>query len=129
MKRSALGNRRQAGFTFWSIVFYILVLGSAMVLALRIAPSYLEYRTVRDIMQRAVDEWNPGEQGTMVVKTRIRKLLKTSQIYAIKAEDVKIYRDKSGVVLDANYETRFPLFWIVDGVMVFDDLVFRKPVD
>ena len=129
MKRSALGNRRQAGFTFWSIVFYILVLGSAMVLALRIAPSYLEYRTVRDIMQRAVDEWNPGEQGTMVVKTRIRKLLKTSQIYAIKAEDVKVYRDKNDVVLDANYETRFPLFWIVDGVMVFDDLVFRKPVD
>ena len=129
MKRSALGNRRQAGFTFWSIVFYVLVLGSAMVLALRIAPSYLEYRTVRDIMQRAVDEWNPGEQGTMVVKTRIRKLLKTSQIYAIKAEDVKIYRDKNDVVLDANYETRFPLFWIVDGVMVFDDLVFRKPVD
>ncbi len=129
MKRSALGNRRQAGFTFWSIVFYILVLGSAMVLALRIAPSYLEYRTVRDIMQRAVDEWNPGEQGTMAVKTRIRKLLKTSQIYAIKAEDVKIYRDKNDVVLDANYETRFPLFWIVDGVMVFDDLVFRKPVD
>ena len=128
MKRSALGNRRQAGFTFWSIVFYILVLGSAMVLALRVAPSYLEYRTVRDIMQRAVDEWNPGEQGTMVVKTRIRKLLKTSQIYAIKAEDVKIYRDKNDVVLDATYETRFPLFWIVDGVMVFDDLVFRKPV-
>ena len=37
MKRSELGNRRQAGFTFWSIVFYVLVLGSAMVLALRIA--------------------------------------------------------------------------------------------
>lgn len=129
MKRSALGNRRQAGFTFWSIVFYVLVLGSAMVLALRIAPSYLEYRTVRDIMERAVGEWDPNSQSTRQVKTRIRKLLKTSQIYAIEAEDVKIYRDKNDVVLDANYETRFPLFWIVDGVMVFDDLVFRKPVD
>ena len=129
MKRSALGNRRQAGFTFWSVVFYVLVLGAAMVLALRIAPSYLEYRTVRDIMERAVSEWDPNSQSTRQVKTRIRKLLKTSQIYAIKAEDVKIYRDKNDVVLDANYETRFPLFWIVDGVMVFDDLVFRKPVD
>ena len=129
MKRSALGNRRQAGFTFWSVVFYVLVLGAAMVLALRIAPSYLEYRTVRDIMERAVSEWDPNSQSTRQVKTRIRKLLKTSQIYAIKAEDVKIYRDKNDVVLDANYETRFPLFWIVDGAMVFDDLVFRKPVD
>ena len=129
MKRSVLGNRRQAGFTFWSVVFYVLVLGSAMMFALRIAPSYLEYRTVRDIMDRAVSEWDPSEQGTRVVKTRIRKLLQTSQIYVITAEDVKIYRDKNDVVVDANYETRFPLFWIVDGVMVFDDLVFRKPAD
>ena len=69
MKRSALGNRRQAGFTFWSIVFYVLVLGSAIVLALRIAPSYLEYMTVRDIMERAVGEWDPDSQGTRQLKT------------------------------------------------------------
>ena len=107
MKRSALGNRRQAGFTFWSIVFYVLVLGSAIVLALRIAPSYLEYMTVRDIMERAVGEWDPDSQGTGTrqLKTRIRKLLNTSQIYAIEAEDVKVYRDKNDVVVDANYET------------------------
>jgi len=25
-------------------------------------------------------------------------------------------------VIDATYEVRFPLVWIIDGVMVFDDL-------
>lgn len=129
MKRSSLAYKKQGGFTFWSIVFFILVLGSALVLALRIAPSYLEYRTVRDIMERAVDEFDPNQQSSRQIKTRIRKLLKTSQVYVLTAEDVKVYRDKQEVVIDANYETRFPLFWIVDGVMVFDDLVFRKAVD
>ena len=129
MKRSVLGNRSQHGFTFWSIVFYVLVLGSAMVLALRVAPSYLEYRTVRDIMERAVSEFDPNTQSSREIKTRIRKLLKTSQIYVIKAEDVKIFRDRNEVVFDATYEVRFPLVGILDGVMHFDDLVFRKAVD
>ncbi len=129
MKRSVLGNRSQQGFTFWSIVFYVLVLGSAMVLALRVAPSYLEYRTVRDIMERAVSEFDPNTQSSREIKTRIRKLLKTSQIYVIKAEDVKIFRDRNDVVFDATYEVRFPLVGILDGVMHFDDLVFRKAVD
>ena len=80
-------------------------------------------------MERAVDEFDPNQQSSRQIKTRIRKLLKTSQVYVLTAEDVKVYRDKQEVVIDANYETRFPLFWIVDGVMVFDDLVFRKAVD
>lgn len=129
MSRSALHRHRQAGFSFWSILFYILVLSSAMVLALRLAPSYMEYLTVRNIIERAVNEWEPRVEGTRTVKTRIRKLLQTSQVYVIKAEDVDVYRDQNDVVVDASYETRFPLFWIVDGVMVFDDLVFRKPLD
>ena len=126
MKRSGLGKRRQAGFTFWSVVFYVFVLGSAMVLALRVAPSYIESRTVKDIVERAVAEYDPKTQPLSQLKTRIRKLLQTSQVYVIKAEDVKIYRDKEQIVVDASYEVRFPLFWIVDGVMYFDDLVLRK---
>jgi len=31
------------------------------------------------------------------------------------------------VVIDATYEVRFPLIWIVDGVMVFDQLIVKVP--
>ena len=125
MKSSVVTQQQQRGFTFWSIVFYILVLGSAMILALRMAPSYLEYMQVRDIVERSVQEFDPGNMSTRQVRTRIRKLLKTSQVYAIKAEDVEIYREDGKIVFDATYETRFPLFWIVDGVMHFDDLIYK----
>ena len=29
------------------------------------------------------------------------------------------------IVVDARYEVRFPLVWILDGVMQFDDLVIQ----
>ncbi|MBT6265912.1 MAG: DUF4845 domain-containing protein [Halieaceae bacterium] len=116
---------RQGGLTAWGFLLYVLVFGGALILVLRIAPSYLEYLTVKDIVERSVDEFDPQTQSTAEVRTRIRKLLQTSQVYVIDAEDIEIYRERNKIVIDANYEVRFPLFWIVDGVMNFEDLIFK----
>ena len=116
---------RQGGLTAWGFLLYVLVFGGALVIVLRIAPSYLEYLTVKDIVERSVDEFDPQTQSTAEVRTRIRKLLQTSQVYVIDAGDIEIYRERNKIVIDANYEVRFPLFWIVDGVMNFEDLIFK----
>jgi len=100
---------RQGGFTFWGIAFNVLVLGGFLVLLLRIAPAYLEYMTIKDIVNRAGEEFDPANDGLQDIRTRIRKLLNTSQVYDIKAEDIEIYREKGKVVIDATYEVRFPL--------------------
>ena len=125
MSKSLTARTRQGGLTFWGFLLHVLVFGGALVLVLRIAPSYLEYLTVKDIVERSVDEFDPQTQSTAEVRTRIRKLLQTSQVYAIDAEDIEIYRERSKIVIDANYEVRSPLFWIVDGVMNFEDLIFK----
>ena len=64
-------------------------------------------------------------QSSTEIRTRIRKLLHTSQVDVIDANDIEIYRERRKIVIDANYEVRFPLFWIVDGVMNFEDLIFK----
>ena len=125
MSKSLTARTRQGGLTAWGFLLYVLVFGGALISVLRIAPSYLEYLTVKDIVERSVDEFDPQTQSTAEVRTRIRKLLQTSQVYAIDAEDIEIYRERSKIVIDANYEVRFPLFWIVDGVMNFEDLIFK----
>lgn len=114
---------RQRGFGFWGIAFNILVLGGFLVLVLRIAPAYLEYMTIKDIVNRAASDFDPKNDTLQDIRTHVRKLLNTSQVYDIKAEDIEIFREKGRVVIDATYEVRFPLIWIIDGVMVFDDLV------
>jgi len=115
--------------TMWSIAFNVLILGSFLILVLRIAPSYMTYLSVKGIVERAAEEHDPQQHSLQDIRVRIRKLLNSSQIYAIKAEDIKVFRDRNFVVIDANYEIRFPLVWIVDGVMVFDDLIIEVPSD
>jgi len=40
----------------------------------------------------------------------------------VSAEDIAVYKERGVVVIDANYEKRFALFWILDGVLKFEDL-------
>ena len=125
MNRSRIVSAYQGGITFWTLLVYLLVFGGVLILSLRIAPSYLEYLTVKDIVERAVDDFDPQTQSSTEIRTRIRKLLHTSQVDVIDANDIEIYRERRKIVIDANYEVRFPLFWIVDGVMNFEDLIFK----
>ena len=125
MNTSRIVSAHQRGFTFWTLLVYLLVFGGVLILSLRIAPSYLEYLTVKDIVERAVDDFDPQTQSSTEIRTRIRKLLHTSQVDVIDANDIEIYRERRKIVIDANYEVRFPLFWIVDGVMNFEDLIFK----
>lgn len=125
MDKALTARARQSGFTLWTLALDLLVLSVALVLILRITPSYLEYLTVKDIVERTVEEFDPETQSALEIRTRIRKLLQTSQVDVIDASDIEIYRERRKIVIDANYEVRFPLFWIVDGVMNFDDLIFK----
>ena len=125
MDKALTARERQSGFTLWTLALDLLVLSVALVLILRITPSYLEYLTVKDIVERTVEEFDPETQSALEIRTRIRKLLQTSQVDVIDASDIEIYRERRKIVIDANYEVRFPLFWIVDGVMNFDDLIFK----
>ncbi|WP_435215325.1 DUF4845 domain-containing protein [Luminiphilus sp. nBUS_16] len=125
MNRRLLARARQSGFTFWGLLMYFLTASVLLVFFLRVAPSYSEYLTVKDIVERTVEEFDPETQSAIEIRARINKLLQTSQVDVIDASDIKIYRERRNIVIDANYEVRFPLFWIVDGVMNFDDLIFK----
>lgn len=126
-KNKVVRLSRQQGMSLWSVALNIFILGSFLVLALRVAPSYMTYLTVKDIVERAAEQYDPKSQSLADVRTRIRKLLNTSQVYDIKAEDIDVFRDNGKVIIDATYEVRFPLVWIIDGVMVFDDLLIEMP--
>ena len=116
-------TKRAMGFNIWAISINLLLLGTLLVMALRIVPTYMEYLTVRDLITRAAQEYDPRNQTVTDLKVRLAKLLSTNQVYSTSVDDIEVYRERGVVVIDANYEKRFPLFWILDGVMKFDDLI------
>ena len=116
-------TKRALGFNIWAMSINLLLLGALLVMALRIVPTYLEYLTVRDLITRAAQEYDPRDETVTDLKARLSKLLNTNQVYDTSIDQIEVYRERGVVVIDANYEKRFPLFWILDGVMRFDDLV------
>ena len=122
-----LSRRQMRGFSIWSLSLSLL-LGGLLVLALRIVPIYAEYLTVCDVIVRAAAQHDSEAQPLADLRVRIAKLLKANQVDDTSIDEIEIYRDRRFIVVDANYEKRFPLFWILDGVMKFDDLVIKtKP--
>ena len=99
------------------------MLGVLLVMALRVVPSYMEYLTIKDLITRAAEEYDPRSETVTDLRVRLAKLLNTNQIYDTSIDDIEVYRERGAIVIDANYEKRFPLFWILDGVMKFEDLI------
>ena len=99
------------------------MLGALLVMALRVVPSYMEYRTIKDLITRAAEEYDPLSETITDLRVRLAKLLNTKQIYDTSIDDIEVYRERGAIVIDANYEKRFPLFWILDGVMKFEGLI------
>jgi cell division protein FtsL len=114
---------KQRGFTLWTLVSNGFVLAVVLIFALRVAPEYMTYMTVKDVIQRAGEDFNQRDETLQDLRIKIAKLMRSSQVYDVKADDIKVYRERGTVFIDARYEARFPLFWIIEGVMKFDDLV------
>ena len=111
------------GFNVWAVSLNLLLLGALLVMALRVVPSYMEYLTIKDLITRAAEEYDPRSETITDLRVRLAKLLNTNQIYDTSIDDIEVYRERGAIVIDANYEKCFPLFWILDGVMKFEDLI------
>ena len=111
------------GFNVWVVSINLLLLGALLVMALRIEPSYAEYLTIKDLITRVAAEYDSRSETLTDLRGRLAKLLSTNQIYDTSIDGIEVYRERGAIVIDANYEKRFPLFWILDGVMRFDDLI------
>ena len=117
------GKFYSRGFGIWTFSLNLLLLGASLVLLLRLLPGYFEYMAVKDLITRAAAEHDPRNETIPDLRTRLSKLLHTNQIYDTAIDDIQIYREGGDIVIDARYEKRFPLVWILDGVMKFDDLI------
>ena len=86
-------------------------------------PSYMEYPTIKDLITRGAEEYDPRSETVTDLRVSSAKLLNTNQIYDISIDEIEVCRERGAIVINANYEKRFPLFWILDGVMKFEDLI------
>ncbi len=85
-------------------------------------PRYMEYLSIRNIVETVAREYNPDEEDLADIRRRLDTMFNTNQINDLQPKDVEVFHKEGRTYIDANYEVRVPIMGIVDAVMTFDDL-------
>jgi len=122
-------RQRQAGMSIPGMLVIAIMVGFFVMCAIRMTPIYLEYLTVKRIMEDVSSEFKPEEDTIADIRRKISNMLNTNQVYLLQPKEVEVFRKEGKIIIDSNYEARFPVMGIIDGVMRFDDLTFVAGVE
>ena len=117
--------RKQSGLTMISWIVIIGLVAVQAVMALRIVPVYLNYNSVRTVMDELTQ--NSEVKGVSVKKIEelFRKRLKINNLYGL-ARDKEAFKFKKiqgGYTLIAHYEEKGPIMGNLEFVATFDHKV------
>ncbi len=118
--------RLPAGQRGMTMITGMLVLAIAVffvILGIRLVPSYIEYYSVRSVLQavaqdRQAREWSPAQ-----IKDSIIKRLKINGVYDFDRNNIHIKKDKGKLQIVVAYEVRKNMAGNIDAVMAFKDQV------
>jgi hypothetical protein len=112
----------ERGMSLPSMLLVVAMVGFFVMCAIRMFPRYMEYLSIREIVETVAREYNPDEQDLADIRRRLDTMFNTNQINDLQPKDVEITHKEGRTYIDANYEARVPIMGIVDAVMTFDDL-------
>lgn len=115
-------RHRQSGMSIVGILAIAIMVGFFVMCALRLAPSYFEYLTVKEVVTKVAGEYEADKKTIRELRRSMENLLNTNQVYGVKSKDIEIYRKNGKTFIDANYEARIHVMGRIDAVMNFDDL-------
>jgi hypothetical protein len=115
---------RQRGIGMLGLITIGVMVGFFVMSAIRIAPGYIEYLMVRDIVIQIAEDFDQEEDTIADIRRTLSTELNTNQVKSIEYQEVEILRKDGRVVINANYEDRIPLVWRIDAVVKYDDLEF-----
>lgn len=126
-------RRQQLGMSLLGMLIIVIMAGFFVMSAIRMAPAYFEYLSVRDIISRTAVDPESADENIGDIRRKFQAIFHTNQITWLKAQEVDIFRKDGKTYIDARYEVRLPMFWRIDAVLKFDDLFYAvgeaEPVD
>ena len=100
-----LKKQTQKGMTFLGYVIVLGIIGFFAVMAMKLAPLYLEFQSVVKIMNN-VAEQSSAQTPVAAIRTSIQKQLDVNNIDRVEGRDFEIKRDKGTTTLSIDYEAR-----------------------
>jgi type II secretory pathway pseudopilin PulG len=103
--RKLVVRGRQTGMSLTGLILVLMVLGFFALLAVKVVPSYLEYRAVQDGVARAKAAGGSAAE----MQQTFNKFADINNIDAIRGRDLVISRDGASPEISFSYEKKIPL--------------------
>jgi Domain of unknown function (DUF4845) len=113
---------RQQGLTLMGFLMVLFVLGIFAFVGFKLFPVYSEYYSVVTDMRGLASEPGVSQMEPNAVRDKLFRRFYISYVTSVKAENVKITRDR-GYNLRVIYEVRRPLAYNLDFVAKFDKTI------
>lgn len=108
-------SRKQQGISLTSIIFVLIVLGSLLVLGLRITPVVVEYQSIKNAIAKA-----KAAGGTpLEMRKEFDNNASVNDIDSIHGKDLEIVREADETQISFEYERTVPLFANASLVLKF----------
>lgn len=121
--------KRQRGAGFLLLIVLIALASFFGTIALKVGPLYLNFWTVRSIMEESAQQIDPSQEGgARGIVMSIEKRLYINSIENIKGSDFEVERiDGERFQVSLAYEERVHLFFNVDAVVSFSHQIEVGP--
>lgn len=113
-------NNKQSGITLIGFILGTFVALVIAVFVIRFVPVYMEYLTVRDIMNQLKSEEGFTGWTKFTIKQKLDERLHINQVSHVKGSDFDIWQENHNQYLAVKYQVVVPLFANFSGLLDFD---------
>lgn len=124
-----MNNKNQHGLSLVSVLFFIIVFGSALLFAAAVLPSYINNQAVVGSLKQLADEPNLDEMTLSEFRSRLQKALSLNSVNEKARKALSVQRKRSGeggFVATIQYENRENLFLNIDIVTSYHNVLDTK---
>ncbi len=116
-------SKCQRGMTAIGWLLVLGILSFFVLLVLRLAPGYLEYYKIKNVIESLKDEPYIGSKTPSEIRSLLQRRIDVNAIDSIQAKDIKIEQKEGRTTISTQYEVRVPIMGNVDAVSKFGDSI------
>jgi hypothetical protein len=121
-KMPTVGNR-QEGWTMWSLIFTLFILGTIAWIGLKIVPLYMDNSTIRTSLKTLQNDRSLADASYDEIYELIEKRLDINGIRTITEDDIEFVEEENYTQVRIDYEKRLPLVSNIDIILTFKNHV------
>lgn len=116
-------RQRERGVTFLGWVVLLIPVGLMLYAGIRLTPVFLEYMKIASTLEQVSEEFKGDPTDARAIRVAIERRFDIEDVRVIDRNDIKIRKEGSGYVLQANYLDTVPFIANIALTVEFDKTV------